>query len=332
MAGTEVAINNNNTERVNSPVFKIFHKFIYVLAGICYVSYLIYLVIQLATEYPVVITKYNFVNNIDVPNMEICSPGFFEILRCDTKLNNSTNIQNGCQKYISGPNINITKGADDKYCCYTFKANKTIEYAHEKPDGLNKLKLFYMINATDAEKDKVGLALIQIRVSSPDLLDVSDMDKAVRSRIKLQWNFMPGIIGYVSLVGFLHIIIDRFPVIHINYSLTLLLDQVQDNQFPFNQNPSSVPNGTNGYFSVAAGDFVQEEISERRTSTILSSIASAGGGLGIIGAILVWLYGSSSLDEWGFARGMVVDPLYWVDNLERGRESLKRYWKSLEAW
>nr|CAG8592738.1 3859_t:CDS:2 [Entrophospora candida] len=272
----------------NLPKFKIFRKFIYVLAALCYVSYSIYLIIQLATEYPMVITKYNFVNNIDVPS-------FFEILRCDTKLNNSTNIQNGCQKYISGPNI--TEGGGDQYCCYTFKANKTIQYIHGNPDDLNKLKFYYKIdNATDAVKEKIGVALIQIRVSSPDLLDVSEMDKAVRSRLELDWNFMPGIIGHVSLIKFKTSIYKSIPPLDVsaiiglgpNYAITPRYDCIV-NYFPLNQNPP-VPDGTNGYFSVAAGDFVQEEISEKRQR-------------------------NKSLDTWGFARRIAVNPWYLKDIL-----------------
>ncbi|CAJ0760833.1 20877_t:CDS:2, partial [Entrophospora sp. SA101] len=90
-----------------------------------------------------------------------------------------------------------------------------------------------------------------------NLLDVSEMDKAVRSRLELDWNFMPGIIGHVSLVEFFHIIIDRFPVIHVCLILSSTFRSSS------RQNPP-VPDGTNGYFSVAAGDFVQEKVSEKR--------------------------------------------------------------------
>ncbi|CAJ0913665.1 11378_t:CDS:2 [Entrophospora sp. SA101] len=285
MAGTEVAINNPDNNNIVT-------------------------IIELSTKF-----KFAIVTNFNM-DMEICSPGSFEILRCDTKLNNLTNIQNGCQEYISGPIINITEGADDKYCCYTFKANKAIEYTHGKPDGLNKLKFYYNINATDAEKEKLGVALIQIRVFSPDLLDVSEMDKAVRSRINLQWDFMSGIIGYISLIKFKTSIYKSIPPrdasaiigFEPNYATTPRID-CTISQFPFNQNPLSVPNGT----SLNRVLF---------TSTILSSIASAGGAFGLIGSILVWLYGSSSFDEWGFARRMLDNPWYWVDKLKGGYESL----------
>ncbi|CAJ0832218.1 14422_t:CDS:2, partial [Entrophospora sp. SA101] len=39
------------------------------------------------------------------------------------------------------------------------------------------------------------------------------------------------------------------------------------------------------------------------TTDIPSTIASAGG---IMGAILAWLFGSSSLDSWGIARRIAV--------------------------
>ncbi|CAH1761879.1 666_t:CDS:2 [Entrophospora sp. SA101] len=142
-----------------------------------------------------------------------------------------------------------------------------------------------------------------------NLLDVSEMDKAVRSSLDLGWNLIPGVIEHASLVGSFRIIIECFPVIH---------------------NPPPMPDGTNGYFSVAAGDFVKEEISEKRTTTILSTIASAGGAFGVIGAILVCLFGSRILDMWGFARKIAVNTWYWVDSLKRGWETLKRDWETLK--
>ncbi|CAJ0832673.1 18014_t:CDS:2 [Entrophospora sp. SA101] len=43
--------------------------------------------------------------------------------------------------------------------------------------------------------------------------------------------------------------------------------------------------------------------SPSHTTDIPSTIASAGG---IMGAILAWLFGSSSLDSWGIARRIAV--------------------------
>ncbi|CAJ0833174.1 10965_t:CDS:2 [Entrophospora sp. SA101] len=275
----------------------------------------------LGTEYPMVITKYDYINNIDIPNMEICSSGFFEILRCDTKFNNQTEIQNGCQKYISSPNV--TEGGGDRKRCHTFKANKDIQYILGNPNGLKKLKFYYKIdNATDAVRENIGVPLINIRIFSPDLLDVSEMDKAVRSRLDLDWNFIPGIIGHVSLIKFKTSIYKSIPPRDVsaiiglgpNYAITRRYDCIV-NYFPFDQNPPPMPDGTNGYFSVAAGDFVQEEISEKRTTTILSTIASAGGAFGVIGAILVCLFGSRILDPWGIARKIAVNPWYLKDIL-----------------
>nr|CAG8570486.1 5428_t:CDS:2 [Entrophospora candida] len=242
-------------------------------------------------------------------DMDICSSGFFEILRCDTKLNNSTNIQNGCQKYISGPNI--TEGGGDQYCCYTFKANKTIQYIHGNPDDLNKLKFYYKIdNATDAVKEKIGVALIQIRVSSPDLLDVSEMDKAVRSRLELDWNFMPGIIGHVSLVESFHIIIDRFPVIHVCLILSSTFRSSSRQVYIKAYHLwTFLPSLDLGPTMQLLRDMIAY------TTTILSTIASAGGAFGVIGAILVCLFGSRSLDTWGFARRIAVNPWYLKDIL-----------------
>ncbi|CAJ0841480.1 5762_t:CDS:2 [Entrophospora sp. SA101] len=222
------------------PKFKIFRKFIYVLAGICYVSYSIYLIIQLATEYPM---TWRFVLQVSL-------------------------------KYYE-------------------------DYFH--------------------------------------LLDVSEMDKAVRSSLDLGWNLIPGVIEHASLIKFKSSIYKSIPPRDVsaiiglgpNYAITRRYDCIV-NYFPFDQNPPPMPDGTNGYFSVAAGDFVKEEISEKRTTTILSTIASAGGAFGVIGAILVCLFGSRILDMWGFARKIAVNTWYWVDSLKRGWETLKRDWETLK--
>ncbi|CAG8700685.1 23011_t:CDS:1, partial [Gigaspora rosea] len=48
-----------------------------------------------------------------------------------------------------------------------------------------------------------------------------------------------------------------------NYNHVSLIES-KVNQFPFNQNPFNMPNGTNGYFYVSAGNFIQEQTIEQR--------------------------------------------------------------------
>ncbi|PKC11583.1 hypothetical protein RhiirA5_354017 [Rhizophagus irregularis] len=79
------------------------------------------------------------------------------------------------------------------------------------------------------------------------------------------------------------------------------------NYFPFNSNPFNAPPGTTGYFSVAAGSFIQESTTENRSSTILGAIGSAGGALGVVGGIAVVLFGDSRVNPWGYAHKLLKE-------------------------
>lgn len=90
----------------------------------------------------------------------MCSPGHFEMLACDYKLNNNREIP-GCLLYIS----NITYNSGDQRYCRTF--NSDLRYVREKPDGLNKLKFYFNLNTTEAEAEGLGVALITLDFIPP---------------------------------------------------------------------------------------------------------------------------------------------------------------------
>ncbi|RIA82811.1 hypothetical protein C1645_490043 [Glomus cerebriforme] len=138
------------------------------------------------------------------------------------------------------------------------------------------------------------------------------MDKAAQSELELQWNFIAGLAGYVALVKFKTsvynaILPDDVSAIvgfRPNYHTTPKMESLI-NYFPFNNNPygsgAVAPPGTTGYFSIAAGSFIQEQTSEQRSSTILGALGEAGGALGVAGGIAVLLFGESRLNPWGYA-------------------------------
>jgi len=96
----------------------------------------------------------------------MCSKGYFEILACNTKLNNNSNIQDGCMKYIS--NFKQDSGNEDyRNYCRTFKADETMKFIDKKPNGLNKLTFWFKVNSTEAEAKPIGVALINMNFSSP---------------------------------------------------------------------------------------------------------------------------------------------------------------------
>ncbi|CAB4408798.1 unnamed protein product [Rhizophagus irregularis] len=265
---------------------------------------------KLATDYPLLNIKYDFLDTIHVPNIKMCSPGYFEMLACDYKLNNNRKIP-GCLRYIS----NITYNADGRSYCRTF--NSDLKYVREKPDGLNKLKFFFKINTTEAEAGELGVALIKLDLIPPNFNPLLKMDKAVELRLQLKGNFVPAIVDRVALVKFRTKIYNSIPPWNFGsifglpptYHTTPSIE-CSVNYFPFNQDPYNMPIGTNGYFSISPGDFIVEETSEKRTTTILSIFGSAGGAFGIVMSTLAFLFGSPRLDPWGFVRRISIDIWY----------------------
>ncbi|PKC15544.1 hypothetical protein RhiirA5_494482 [Rhizophagus irregularis] len=233
---------------------------------------------SLATDYPLLNIKYDFLDTIHVPNIKMCSPGYFEMLACDYKLNNNIEIP-GCLRYIS----NITYNSGDQRYCRTF--NSGLKYVREKPDGLNKLKFYFKINTTEAEAEELGVALITLDFIPHNFNPLLKMDKAVELRLQLQGIFVPAIVDRVSLVKFRTKIYNSIPpwnfgsifglppTYHSTPSIECLV-----NYFEFNKNPFNMPIGTNGYFSISPGDFIVEETSEKRTTTIILSIFGSAGG------------------------------------------------------
>ncbi|RGB42829.1 hypothetical protein C1646_750576 [Rhizophagus diaphanus] len=198
---------------------------------------------KIATDYPLLNVKYNFLDVMQVPR-------YFDILACNYKLNNNSTIPE-CLRYLS----NITYNADGRIYC-------------------------------QAEAGELGVALITLDLIPPNFNALLKMDKAVELRLQLKGNFVPAIVDRVALVKFRTKIYNSIPpwnfgsifglpsTYHSTPSIECLV-----NYFPFNQNPYNMPIGTNGYFSVSPGDFIVEETSENRKTTILSIFGSAGGAL-----------------------------------------------------
>jgi hypothetical protein len=121
------------------------------------------------------------------------------------------------------------------------------------------------------------------------------MDKAILSEFRLQLNFIAGMSNYAAVVRyFTYLKLILVHVIFINYCRIFkvkfktstyrsilpgdahaifglapdyhVTPTIQNfiNYFPFNNNPFNMPVGTTGYFSIAAGSFIQEQTTEER--------------------------------------------------------------------
>ncbi|CAG8785947.1 11935_t:CDS:2 [Gigaspora margarita] len=249
--------------------------FVNIIGLILFLAYLVYLLVVLTTDKPITKTEYIFMNEIDIP------------------------VQNF---------------GDRRDFCRIFRANKTVKYTDPEKElyGLRKVGFYFQItNLTDAEEASLGIASISIQLTSPDFnpliypgQDIDNMDKAIKSHLLLQWNFIPAMAGYSTVVRFrtrsyksiLPVNIGTFIGWESNYNHASFIES-EVSQFPFNQNPFNMPNGTTGYFSVSAGIYVFMNIS--RTTTILSIISSAGGFYGAMMYIYSRLYGNSPLKPWG---------------------------------
>ncbi|CAB4428361.1 unnamed protein product [Rhizophagus irregularis] len=227
-------------------------------------------------------------------DIAICGTQELKILRCDLKANHVVAEKiDGCNNYILP---NVTDYGVFRKNCLTFKVNKTIKFT--KPDsgiaGYDQIGFYYYDNTTIAEAGTIGIASLTILIMSSDFNPVtnpnkaiSQMDKATLSELKLQLNFIAGMIRFAAVVKFKtstyrsilpgdsRAIFGLEP----NYHVTSKIENFY-NYFPFNNNSNVIPVATTGYFSVAAGSFTQEQTSEERSNTVLSAIAAAGGASG----------------------------------------------------
>ncbi|CAG8772829.1 25960_t:CDS:2 [Gigaspora margarita] len=277
---------------------------------ILFILYLGYLIYKIITDIPITSTGYVIVNEMDVPDIEICtnSGNDLIILRCDFKWSDQSikRIDN-CSDYIIPETIDL---GSHRNSCNTFKANKTIKYTNPNnpSKGLSQIGFYFNIpNISTEEATNIGIASLSIQLTSPDFNPlqhpeqvISTMDKAVLSNLQLQWNFIAGIAKYAAVVKFrtiayktilpndVHAIVGLAP----NYHVTPVIES-DAHYFPFNSNPAGLPNGTTGYFSIAAGNFIQEQTTEQRSFTVFSALASAGGISGILLGIYAFLFGKS---------------------------------------
>ena len=101
--------------------------------------------------------------------MEICATtDSLLILRCDFIIKNGSEVNktkiDRCNDYIISDVVNL--GNNREYC-YTFNANKTIDFAHPNLDGLQRIGFFFYMNTTAAESEKLGVASLSIQLTSP---------------------------------------------------------------------------------------------------------------------------------------------------------------------
>ncbi|CAG8476937.1 4666_t:CDS:2 [Paraglomus occultum] len=232
-----------------------------------------------------------------------------------------TQIDN-CNDYIVSAPSNL--GSFRNYC-HTFTTNQTLKYAHpyESEDGVSKIGIYLQIpNVTAAEQSAIGIAALNMLLTTPTFNPlthpeevINQMDEDVKSEMTLEWNFLAGMVDYAAVIKFR---INEYRAIlprdisaiigfGANYHVTPIIDNTVT-YFPFNTNPYGLANGTNVYFSVAAGSFVQTQETEERTITILSAIASAGGAFGIIGGAYVLFFGQARMDAWGIAHKFSREP------------------------
>ncbi|CAB4482313.1 unnamed protein product [Rhizophagus irregularis] len=260
-----------------------------------YSCYLIYNIVKDKSNLKV---DQIFLNEIDVPDIAICGTRELKILRCDLITNNVENSQlNGCNNYVLPDVVDYDIYREH---CLTFKANKTIKFTKPDIGGLNKIGFYFYDNTTATEANTIGIASLTILVIPSDFNPmtnsnkaISQMDKATLSELKLQLNFIAGMARYAAVVKFktstyrsiLSGDVSAILGFRPNYHVTSKIENFI-NYFPFNNNPYNMPEGTTGYFSVAAGSFIQEQISEERSNTIYSAISAAGGAFGILGGVM----------------------------------------------
>ncbi|CAG8485048.1 28585_t:CDS:2 [Gigaspora margarita] len=217
----ELCEGGKENENVKKKHHNLFYGLKYATFGILvvlFLLYFIYLIYKIINDIPIKSTGYVIVDELNVPDMEICSNSN-DNLRDFKWKNNTINKFNNCSDYIIPGDI----------------------YLEFNP----------LLN-----NDQV----------------ISDMDRAVNSSLMRQWNFIAGMVYYSAVVKF----------------TTTAYKTILPGDYP-----KEIPNGTNGYFSVAAGNFIQEQTIEQRSYTVFSALASVGGISGILLGVYAFLFGQS---------------------------------------
>ncbi|CAB4393567.1 unnamed protein product [Rhizophagus irregularis] len=289
--------------------------FLIIIVNILYLSYLIYNIVY---DKPNLKVDQNFLDEIDIPDIAICGTPELRILRCDLKKHNDIRERiDGCNNFI------LPSAADYGFFrshCLTFKTNDTIKFTNPDIGGYDEIGFSFYDNTTATEAGTIGISSLTIQiipsdlnlVTNPNKKAISQMDKATLSEFRLQLNFIAGMARYVAVVKFktstyrsilpgdARAIFGFEP----NYHVTPKIENFI-NYFPFNGNPSDIPVGTTGYFSVSAGSFIQEQTSEERSNTVLGAIAAAGGAFGVTAGVIVFFFGDSRLSPRGFVHKSV---------------------------
>ncbi|KAF0512704.1 hypothetical protein F8M41_017945 [Gigaspora margarita] len=301
---------------------------------VLFLLYLAFMIYKIITDIPIRSTGYDIVDEMNVPDIAICltssNSDNIRILRCDLKWTNQTvTRKDNCTDYII-PEV-VSLGAH-RGSCKIFKANKTIKYTNSNSslNGLGQIGFYFNIpNISAEETNNIGIASLSIQLTSPDFDPllyseqvISYMDKAILSNLQLQWNFVAGMVNYAAVVKFrtiayktilpgdVHAIIGLTP----NYHTTYFIES-DIHYFPFNSKPEGLPNGTSGYFSVAAGTFIQEQTIEHRLFTVFSALASAGAISGVLLGIYAFLFGQY-IKPYGYVHSLFNKIPESVFNLE----------------
>ncbi|CAG8550085.1 14868_t:CDS:2, partial [Gigaspora rosea] len=317
--------------------------FIFIVLVIVFLLYLAYLIYKVITDIPTNATGYALVDELDAPDVEICSNSGSLILRCDFKwLDQTVTRINNCSDYIIPEAVSL---GVHRNACKTFKANKTIKYTdpNKSLNGLREIGFYFNIpNISAEEATNIGIASLSIQLASPDfnpLLNpkqvISDMDKAVLSNLVLLWDFIAGMANYAAVVKFRTIayktilpndanaIIGLAPKHHVTYYL-----ESDAHYFPFSSNTTRLPNGTTSYFSVAAGSFIQEQTIEQRTHTVFSALGAVGGFSGVY----AFLFGKS-IKPYGYIHSLFNEaPKFSANSEDNMGERVKKIEEYLETF
>ncbi|CAG8534056.1 4648_t:CDS:2 [Paraglomus brasilianum] len=287
-----------------------------IFISITFISYIVYLLIAIKNDAPVLRFTQETLTKMEIPDIEICSDNSDVIItKCIFYMTGFQNNQyyDNCTT-PEGINYLIPGNkANTRTFCYLFTTNKTIHFPQSSEHGVIAVEfLFKIANLTASVGQGWASPAISIQPFHPDFNPLwrppPNTPKAVEfeNELRGQKNSFSGIQNYVTKVSLRQ---SKFRAInHKTFRSVLGLDpiyfdyfffDVDSKYFPVEPGPAFSPTTNTGVFSIQPQSFEQEVKEQQRSRTLLSSLGLTGGAFGVLFGLYTVLFGASRLKPWG---------------------------------
>jgi hypothetical protein len=293
-----------------------------------FLTYFGFIVATVVNDAPVIRMRYETMDRILVPDIEICSESsdvrltYCNVTWLDEK--KKYTLYDNCIDDFGRTFLPLHNFSNPNEFCYLFTTNKTLIFfnklAGEVPGGaVQRIDFGYkVLDLKKAISQTLAIPALALQVFDPDYNPLwfpktqnRKLARDVESDMRLQRNNFVAMQNYVTMARFRKVtyreispgdfgsIFDFMPSY---YDATVLETTTQI--FPMHPNPNFTPKTNTGHFSIQLETFRHDIQEQHRTRTILSSLGLIGGAFGLICLIYTLLFGGRRIRPWGFVHSM----------------------------